>query len=55
MVDAYFLKFNRSTIYTFLVFMRPTDATFKGPPNLSKHPQRLSHSSFEPNLLLVLA
>ena len=54
-VDAYFFNFNRSTIYTFLVFMRLTDATFKGHPNLSKHSQRLSRSSFEPNLLLVLA
>ena len=53
--DAYFFNFNRSTTYAFLVFMRMTDATFKGPPNLSKYPQRLSHSSFEPNLLLVLA
>ena len=25
--------------------MRPTDATFKGPPNLSRHPRRLSHNS----------
>ena len=38
-VDAYFLNFNGSTVYTFLVFMRPTDATFKGPlicPNIPK-------------------
>ena len=54
-VHAYFFNFNRSTIYAFLVFISLTDATFKGPPNLSKHPQRLIHSSFEPNLLLALA
>ena len=54
-VDAYFFNFNRSTINAFLVFMRMTDATIKGPPNLSKRAQRLSHSSSEPNLLLVLA
>ena len=42
-------------IYAFLAYTRVTDATFKGPPNLSKNPQRLSHSSFKPNLLLVLA
>ena len=54
-VDAYFFNFYRSTIYEFLTFMRLTDATFKGPPNLSKYPQRLSHCSFEPNFLLVLA
>ena len=50
-----FFKFNRCTIYAFLGFMRLTDTTFQGSPNFSKHPQRLSHNSFEPNLLLVLA
>ena len=35
--------------------MRMTDATNKGSPNLSKRAQRLSRSSSEPNLLLVLA
>ena len=54
-IDAYFFNFNRSTINAFLVFMRMTDATIKGPPNLSKRAQRPSHSSSEPNLLVVLA
>ena len=49
------LVFNRSTIYAFLVFMRLTDATFQGSPNFSKRFQRLSYSSSEPNLFLVLA
>ena len=32
--------------------MRLTDATFKGPPNLSKHPQRLSHNSFKTQFIV---
>ena len=54
-VNACFFNFNRSTIYAFLVFTRPTDGTFQGSPNFSKRFQRLSYSSSEPNLFLVLA
>ena len=54
-VDSYFFKFNRSAINAFLVFMRMTVGTIKGPPNLFKRAQRLSHSLFEHNLLLALA
>ena len=50
-----FFNFNRNTIYAFLVFMRLTDAIFQGSPNFSKRFQRLSYSSSEPNLFLVLA
>ena len=35
--------------------MRLTDATFQDSPNFSKRFQRLSYSSSEPNLNLVLA
>ena len=54
-VNAYFFNFNRCTIYALLGFMRLTDATFQDSPNFSKRFQRLSYSSSEPNLFLVLA